>query len=145
LACDHYGGADAIITNPPYTRAVMHRLIEHLPRIAPTWLSLELDWTATKQAAPFMRACSDVVAVGRFKWIPGSPHTGKENFAWLRFDARHVSGPLFHWRNRPALRQRAVTCMRCGASYVPQRADARFCSNACRQRAYRDRLSVTQA
>src|SRR3954454_17299768 len=44
LGLDHYGGADAIITNPPYTRELMHRLIVHFQGIAPTWLLLELDW-----------------------------------------------------------------------------------------------------
>jgi len=29
LATNDYGGADAIITNPPYTRNVMHKLIVH--------------------------------------------------------------------------------------------------------------------
>ena len=32
---------DAIITNPPYTRPLMHPLIEHFQRIAPTWLLLD--------------------------------------------------------------------------------------------------------
>ena len=41
LALDHYGAADAIITNPPYTRELMHRLIAHFQRIAPTWLLLD--------------------------------------------------------------------------------------------------------
>ena len=54
LALDTYGDADAIITNPPYTRPLMHALIEHFARILPTWLLLETDWASTKQAAPFM-------------------------------------------------------------------------------------------
>jgi len=33
LALDHYGAADAIITNPPYTRHLMHRLIAHFQRL----------------------------------------------------------------------------------------------------------------
>ena len=43
LGLDHYGAADAIITNPPYTRDLMHRLIEHFQHIAPTWLLLETN------------------------------------------------------------------------------------------------------
>ena len=43
--------ADAIITNPPYTRELMHALIAHFQRIAPTWLLIDYDWSATKQAA----------------------------------------------------------------------------------------------
>ena len=61
LELDHYGAADAIITNPPYTRAVMHRLIEHFQDIAPTWLLIDYDWSATKQAAEYMPHCSDIV------------------------------------------------------------------------------------
>jgi hypothetical protein len=144
LARGDYGGADVIITNPPYTRPVMHRLIEHFQRLVPTWLLLEMDWAATKQAAPFLRACSDIVAIGRVKWIPESKCTGKENFAWFRFDARHASGPVFHWRDRPGLRQLAETCVQCGATHQPRRSDSRYCSNACRQRAYRKRRAVTQ-
>src|SRR5262245_21525418 len=47
LALDHYGAADAIITNPPYTRESMHRLIVHFQRIAQTWLLIDYDWSAT--------------------------------------------------------------------------------------------------
>src|SRR5262249_4185034 len=100
LAVNSYGAAAVIITNPPYTRDLMHRLIEHFARIAPTWLLLELDWASTRQAAPFMPSCSDIVAIGRVKWIEGSKHTGKDNYGWFRFDARHASGPVFHYRDQ---------------------------------------------
>jgi hypothetical protein len=117
LAVDSYGAADAIITNPPYIRDLMHRMIAHFSCIAPTWLLLESDWAQTKQAAPFMPACSDIVAIGRVKWIEGSKHTGKDNYARLRFDARHASGPVFHGRDLghtiPGLRR---ACGQCGKS-----------------------------
>jgi hypothetical protein len=140
-----YGAADTIITNPPYTRDLMHRLIVHFQRIAPTWLLIDYDWSVTKQAAPFMATCSDIVAIGRVKWIEGSKHTGKDNHAWYRFDARHMSGPVFHGRDQseviPSRRTRA--CEQCGKPYEPQRSSSRFCSQACKQRAYRERLTVT--
>jgi hypothetical protein len=101
LAVAFYGGADATITNPPHTRRVMHRLIAHFSRIAPAWLLVDSDWAHTQQAAPLLPACSDIVAIGRVKWISGSEHNGKENYAWYRFfDARHTSGPVFHWQGR---------------------------------------------
>ena len=100
LARDSYGAADAIITNPPYTRDLMHRLIAHFQRIAPTWLLIDYDWAATKQAAPYMPHCSDIVTIGRVKWIEGSKHTGKDNHAWYRFDIRHRGGPVFHGRGQ---------------------------------------------
>ena len=101
LALDQYGAADCIITNPPYTRKLMHRLIAHFKRIAPTWLLLETDWASTLQAMPFLPSCSDIVTIGRVKWIEGSKYTGKDNHAWYRFDIRHKSGPVFHGRGQP--------------------------------------------
>ena len=61
LARASYGMIDAIITNPPYRRPVMHALISHFQGIAPTWLLLELDWAATRQAVPHLVSCSDIV------------------------------------------------------------------------------------
>ncbi|WP_206530065.1 hypothetical protein [Nordella sp. HKS 07] len=140
LAVDNYGEIDAIITNPPYSRPVMHALISHFEKIAPTWLLLEYDWTATKQARPFMRRCSNIVVIGRLRWIPGTKYSGKDNFAWCRFDASHDSGPILHNGELPSPR-RTRMCDGCRKPFQPNRADARFCSNACRQRAYRDRAS----
>ena len=98
LALGSYGEADAIITNPPYARPLMHALIAHFQRIAPTWLLLEMDWAATRQAEPFLPSCSDIVVVGRLRLIEGTKHAGKENFGWFRFTANHASGPILHPR-----------------------------------------------
>jgi hypothetical protein len=100
LAMKSFGDPDAIITNPPHFRDTMHRLIRHFQAIAPTWLLIDADWAFTRQAAPFLPACTDIVPIGRVKWIVGSAHTGMDNYAWFRFDARHTTGPLFHWRSR---------------------------------------------
>ena len=145
LATDRYGGAVAIITNPPYTRHLMHRLIEHFQRILPTWLLLDADWAPTKQAAPYLTCCSDIVAIGRVKWIEGSKNTGKDNHAWYRFDNRHSGGPVFHWRNQGVMvpLARVGVCEECRRRYGLQRSSSRFCSQACKQRAYRKRLTVT--
>lgn len=90
--------AEAIITNPPWTRDQLHPLILHLSLLAPTWLLLDADWPHTKQAAPYLKQCSHIVAIGRVKWIANSPHTGKDNACWYRFDARHQTGPRFYGR-----------------------------------------------
>lgn len=142
LALDQYGAADAIITNP---REVMHRLIDHFQHIAPTWLLLDSDWASTRQAAPFLSSCSDIVAIGRVKWIEGSKYTGKDNHAWFRFDARHSRGAIFHWRGQGEVihSQHTGVCEQCHWSYKSQRSTSRFCSQVCRQGAYRKRLTVT--
>jgi hypothetical protein len=143
LAVQHYGGADAIITNTPWKRPILHALIQHFQRIAPTWLLIDQDWAATKQATPFLTCCTDILPIGRVIWIPGTNMPGKDNVAWYRFDARHASGPIFHaFRSAPAS-ARAAVCGQCGKPYRPQRSDSRFCSDRCRQRAHRSRLAVT--
>ena len=144
FALDHYGAPDCIITNPPYTRELMHSLIEHFQRVAPTWLLLETDWASTLQAVPFLPSCSDIVTIGRVKWIEGSKYTGKDNHAWYRFDIRHTTGPVFHARGQGEMTPpRTGVCEQCGKRYEPQRSSSRFCSSACRQRAHHKRLSVT--
>lgn len=89
---------DVIITNPPWTRSILHQMIERFQSIAPTWLLFDADWAHTKQSAPFMDKCSDIVSVGRLRWIDGTKHTGKDNCAWYRFHADHQGGPRFHGR-----------------------------------------------
>jgi hypothetical protein len=145
LAIDSYGACDAIITNPPYTRDLMHRLIEHLQRIAPTWLLMETDWVSTLQAVPYLVHCSDIVTIGRLKWLAESKHTGKDNYGWFRFDARYNGVTAIHRRNQAeVISPRTRVCEQCGKRYEQWlRSSSRFCSAACKQLAYRKRLSVT--
>jgi hypothetical protein len=88
--------ADVIITNPPYERVLMHRLIEVFRRLKPTWLLLEADWLFTVQSAPFMLHCSDIVPIGRVRWIPGSGSDGFDNYCWARFDMYPHDTTRFH-------------------------------------------------
>jgi hypothetical protein len=145
LTLNTYGDADAVITNPPYTRPLMHALIGHFARILPTWLLLETDWASTKQAAPFMPMCTDIVSVGRLRWIEGTTMSGMQNFAWYRFEARHSAGPIFYAHGSVPVSSRVSLCAQCSKAYRPQRSDSKFCSDTCRQRAHRGRLAVTQA
>jgi hypothetical protein len=99
LARDSYGRIDCIITNPPHKREMLHPLIEHFQSIAPTWLLIDHDWVANLQAVPYLPRCSDIVVIGRVKWIENSPHTGKENYSWYRFDINH-NGPTKIYNHR---------------------------------------------
>jgi len=86
-----------IITNPPHSRELMHRMIRHFQSIAPeVWLLIDYDWAATRQASPYLDACSDMVVVPRLKWIADTKWTGKDNFAWYRFYSAHSGGPKLH-------------------------------------------------
>jgi len=97
LARDSYGrGKYTIITNPPHTRKLMHELILHFQQIAPTWLLIDFDWVANLQATPYLPKCSDIVIIGRVKWIEGSKFTGKENYMWARFWHTHNGVTKIH-------------------------------------------------
>ena len=39
------------------------------------------------------------------------------------------------------MRRQDLVCQRCGEKFTPKRADARYCSNACRQKGYRKRVT----
>lgn len=91
------GNIDCFITNPPWSRNILHPLISHLSMQAPAWLLFDADWMHTRQAAEFLPWCAEIISVGRVKWIPDSPHTGKDNAAWYLFD-RKATGTQFKGR-----------------------------------------------
>jgi hypothetical protein len=145
LALDNYGEIDAIISNTPWTRSLLHPLITHFQKIAPTWLLIDQDWGVTKQATPILKHCTDILPIGRLIWIPGTEWPGKDNCAWYRFAADHTAGPVLHpYRSAPVSLPRAALCGQCGKPYRALRSSSTFCSDACRQRAHRSRLSVTK-
>ena len=80
------GDPDFYITNPPWERTTLHAIITNLSRHKPTWLLFDADWMHTKQSAPYMEWLRAIVSVGRVKWIPDSPFTGKDNCCWYLFN-----------------------------------------------------------
>ena len=88
-ACDY------IITNPPWSRNVLHPMIEHFSAMRPTWLLFDADWVHTKQSAPYLPWLRKIVSVGRVKWIPDSKMTGKDNCAWHLFDQNSDGDTVF--------------------------------------------------
>ena len=76
---------DYIITNPPWSRHLLHPMIMHFSTQAPTWFLFDADWMHTKQAVPYLTKLKKVVSIGRVKWIENSKHTGKDNSCWYLF------------------------------------------------------------
>lgn len=94
---------EGFITNPPWTRAILHAIIENLAQQAPTWLLFDADWAFRKTTSKaLLDMCSHIIAVGRIRWMLGEPgdkgQDPKDNCAWYRFDARHTGGPRFYGR-----------------------------------------------
>lgn len=79
------------ITNPPWLNTskseyMLNNIISNLARTAPTWLLLNSTYAWNQKSRPYMSICTDVVPVGRLKWIEGSESVGKEDCAWFRFE-----------------------------------------------------------
>lgn len=89
--------SDVIITNPPWDRKILHPMIDVFKSVLPTWLLFDADWMHTKQSIPYIKYCSDIVSVGRLKWIPDSKMTGKDNCSWYRFIGEETE-TIFHGR-----------------------------------------------
>ena len=87
--------ADFFITNPPWSRNILHPIILNLSRQKPTWLLFDADWAHTKQAAPYLQFCRKIVSIGRLKWIQGSPYTGKDNCCWYFFTSEKSPPTIF--------------------------------------------------
>ena len=103
LRAEHIRGADMIITNPPWTRPILHALIRHFVTLGPpVWLLFDADWLFTKQAGEFRPMLRDVIAVGRVRWIPGTTDDGKDNAAWYRFGLSANDDVRFHMRRGAA-------------------------------------------
>ncbi|CUH42064.1 hypothetical protein [Ruegeria atlantica] len=103
-ACEyvHDPRIDCIITNPPWSRPLLHRMITHLSDQAPTWLLFDSDWVHTKQAAEFMPRLRQIVSIGRVKWFPETNMTGKDNCCWHLFTRPGLQMPTFVGRQHAA-------------------------------------------
>lgn len=77
------GEATHIITNPPWSRPVLHQLIERCAMLRPTWFLFDADWMFTKQARQYLDRCHLIVSVGRVKWFGNT--VGKDNCCWYKF------------------------------------------------------------
>lgn len=82
---DDLNGADFIITNPPWSRNILHPMINHFRMLRPTWLLFDADWAHTKQSSEYMKYCEKIVSVGRLIWIEGTKTSGKDNCSWYLF------------------------------------------------------------
>jgi hypothetical protein len=85
------------ITNPPWSREILHPLIRHLSDQSATWLLFDADWAFTDQAKPFKRRLRRIVVVGRLRWIPDTKMTGKDNCAWYLFDKPDPFAPTLFY------------------------------------------------
>jgi hypothetical protein len=87
--------AQMFVTNLPWSRDIMHELIDHLSSLLPLWCLGAADWAHTRQAARYLDRCQHIVSAGRVRWIPNTTDVGVDNTSWYLFDRRHTGGPRF--------------------------------------------------
>ena len=91
----HLHQNEVFITNPPWSRELLHPIIENLASQKPTWLLFDADWAHTKQAISYMEYCHKIVSVGRVCWFPETKTKGKDNCCWYLFDkSRETSSSI---------------------------------------------------
>ena len=83
----HYDlvGEVMFVTNPPWTREILHPIIVNLSDQAPTWLLMDADWAHLLCARPFLRRLRTIISIGRVKWFPDSGSVSLDNAAWYEF------------------------------------------------------------
>jgi hypothetical protein len=98
-ASGDFAGAELTITNPPHSRPAMHAIIIKLLTVGlPSWLLVDANWICTGQAAPFVPHVHEIAVIGRVRWMPETKMTGKDDYAWLRFEAEPARSIVFHPR-----------------------------------------------
>jgi hypothetical protein len=84
--CYDLVGETMFVTNPPWTRSVLHPIIVNLSDQAPTWLLMDADWAHLLCARPYLNRLRAIVSVGRVKWFPNSGGISLDNSAWYLFE-----------------------------------------------------------
>lgn len=100
--------ADIFITNPPWLNTkesgyLLNSLIQRLSAVRPTWLLLKGAYLWNLRSANQIAICTEIVPIGRVKWIEGTDQSGKEDSAWFKFDQTKPSmnpGPIVHPRRK---------------------------------------------
>ena len=98
LTEDLLASADAIISNPPWSRPIFHSMIDHFVSFGkPVWLLADADWIHTKQSRRFVELyLRKIVSIGRVKWFNNT--TGKDNCCWYLFEKNFSQSPKFYGR-----------------------------------------------
>lgn len=77
---------EMIITNPPWTRALLFPMIEKFRNKAPTWLLFDAGFMHNGTSKQYLKFCSRIVSVGRVSWM-GNGTSSMDDCCWYEFGA----------------------------------------------------------
>jgi len=94
--------ADVIITNPPFSKALLLSIMDHLLQSGkPLWLLLPADIMHNRYMSPYMLKCRTVLSIGRLCWFPdeatGKLVKGVDNYCWFEY-VNYETPTTFHGR-----------------------------------------------
>lgn len=93
--------AGLIITNPPWSFEPLTEMLTLWRELGFTaWVLLSADFAHNVRSGPYMSYCTDIVPVGRLKWMPNSKYASKDNNAWYRFESSGDHTTRFHPRRK---------------------------------------------
>lgn len=79
-------GIDYIVTNPDWDRKFLHPAIEHFASKIPTWFLIDAPWLFNKSSGYYVnKYLTDVVPIGRLKWIRNTTMSAKDDCIWACF------------------------------------------------------------
>lgn len=89
---------DAMITNPPWDRHFFHEAIEIVtPKFPICWWLMSANWAFNKSSSKYLdKYVTDIVAIGRLKWIPDTKMAGKDDCIWVRTSVDKKDDTKFH-------------------------------------------------
>lgn len=109
LTTEHLRGASYIISNPPWTRELLHPILTHFITLpVSTWLLFDADWMHTTQnkaakatgsmnTPQLLEYCTEIISIGRVSWMENGT-SGKDNCCWYNFCPFKSGFPLFKGR-----------------------------------------------
>lgn len=97
--------ADAIITNPPWRRDLLHALMDRIiDERMPAWLLFDHNWLATKQTQPYSGYIRLILPIGRHLWFDKPPpgkdkhEPPKDDAMWVFMDGGNPGPTTYLWR-----------------------------------------------
>ena len=98
---------DYIVSNPPFSFAMLQPLLDHLPTLKPTWLLLPSDMAHNKRMRGYMDRCSLVLSVGRLFFHKGGEDAsevkysrGTANNCWYLFHSEPCDTKFVGWMSK---------------------------------------------
>ena len=90
-----------IITNPPWKREKMHKLIEHFLTLGvDVWLLFDASWAFSEQAVPYLKFCHKMIAMPRLQWFRNTEHSAQDDCAWYLFRPNEGATVFINERER---------------------------------------------